>query len=164
MKNGSLITIKGPKGELVWTLVPEIDIDVSGDMLAVKLVKSTKKAAALWGLTRAHLHNMVEGVTKGFEKKLEIEGIGYRASMDGFNLSLTLGFSHPVHFEAPSGIQFKVEKNVITVSGIDKVLVGRVAAQIRTLKPPEPYKGKGIRYQGEIIRRKQGKRAVAAAA
>jgi len=115
---------------------------------------------ALWGLSRAILANLVKGVTEGYEKKLEIEGVGFRAAVQGNKLVMSLGFSHPVEIEAPPGIDFKVEKNVITVSGIDKELVGQVSADIRSRKKPEPYKGKGIRYQGEVIKIKAGKKAV----
>ncbi len=153
--------MKGPKGELKRNLVPEIDFDIGEKEVTAKIILKTKRSQALWGLYRALLQGMVEGVTKGFEKKLEIEGIGYKAVLDGGNLVFSLGFSHPVRFGAPSGIQFKVEKNVITVSGIDKELVGEIASRIRRLKPPEPYKGKGIHYQGEYIRRKTGKKATA---
>ncbi len=160
-KAGDILSVKGPKGELTLKLNPAVDVDISVAELSVKPALMTKKTPALWGLTRAVIQNMVDGVTKGFEKKLEIEGIGYRANLDGQNLLFSLGFSHPVRFEAPKGVQFKVEKNVITVSGIDKSLVGETSARIRNLKPPEPYKGKGIHYKGEVIRRKQGKKAVA---
>lgn len=164
-KDGPHILVKGPKGELGWKLNQAIDIVIEGKILTVKPVSlaKLKVAAALWGTTRALIQNMVDGVTRGFEKKLEIEGIGYRASLEGKTLQLSVGFSHPVRIEAPEGIQFKVEKNVITISGIDKVLVGEMAARIRRVKPPEPYKGKGIRYQGEVVRRKQGKKATASA-
>lgn len=162
--DGFNVSVKGPKGELSWKLNPAIGVEIEDKTLVVKPVLSAKKSAALWGTTRARIQNVVDGVTKGFEKKLEIEGIGYRAALEGNGLQLVLGFSHPVRFNAPNGIQLKVEKNVVTISGIDKDLVGETAARIRALKPPEPYKGKGIKYQGEIIRRKAGKKAVAAAA
>ncbi|MBU6415374.1 50S ribosomal protein L6 [Patescibacteria group bacterium] len=155
--------VKGPKGELRRNMVPEIDFDIGEKEITAKIILKTKRSQALWGLYRALLQGMVDGVTKGFEKKLEIEGIGYKAVLDGNNLVFSLGLSHPVRFDAPLGIQFKVEKNVITVSGIDKELVGEIAARIRRLKPPEPYKGKGIHYQGEHIRRKTGKKATATA-
>lgn len=122
-----------------------------------------KRLSALWGLERSLIANMIEGVHKGFEKKLEFEGIGYRANVEGDTLVMQLGFSHPVRLKAPPNIKFLVEKNVITVSGIDKGGVGEAASRIRAQKPPEPYQGKGIRYQGEIIRRKAGKKAVASA-
>ena len=161
-KNGRVLSVSGPKGMLSLNLMPEVDVAVEGDILSVKLIKKTKKSAAFWGLSRALISNMADGVSRGFEKKLEIEGIGYRAAMDGSNLQLSLGFSHPVRVEAPAGITLKTEKNIITISGIEKELVGNAAAGIRKLRPPEPYKGKGIRYVGEKIRRKAGKKAVAA--
>lgn len=160
-KSGRTLSVAGPKGTLSLNLRPEVDVAVQGNVLSVRLIKKTKKSAALWGLSRALISNMVAGVSRGFEKKLEIEGIGYRAAMDGNNLQLALGFSHPVKVEAPPGITLKTEKNTITISGVDKELVGNVAAGIRKLRPPEPYKGKGIRYAGEKIRRKAGKKAVA---
>lgn len=158
------IMVKGPKGELSWMLPREIAITIADSVLMLKAAAETKKTPALWGLSRAHIQNMVDGVTKGFEKKLEIEGIGYRVTSEGSSvLQFLLGFSHPIRFEAPAGIQLKADKNIITVFGIDKALVGEIAARIRSLRPPEPYKGKGIRYQGEVIRRKAGKKAVATA-
>ena len=122
----------------------------------------SKQTKAFWGLTRALLQNMVLGVKEGYEKKLEIEGLGFKAILEGQNLVLSVGFSHPVKIEAPEGIKFSVEKNIITVSGSDKELVGQTAANIRKVKKPEPYKGKGIKYAGEVIRRKVGKKAAAA--
>ncbi|MBI2640232.1 MAG: 50S ribosomal protein L6 [Candidatus Sungbacteria bacterium] len=164
-KDGSRVVVKGPKGELEWKLHSAIDVAIEDKNILVKPVSLTKlkTAAALWGTTRAQIQNMIDGVTRGFEKKLEIEGIGYRALLEGKTLQLSVGFSHPVRIEAPEGIQFKVEKNVITISGTDKILVGETAARVRRVKPPEPYKGKGIRYQGEVVRRKQGKKAVSSA-
>lgn len=160
---GNLVTVKGPKGELRREVHPDIQVVAGEKEIGVLPQRKSRKAGALWGLFRTLIANMVEGVTQGYEKKLEFEGIGFRASLEGNTLVMQLGFSHPVRFEPPQGIAFKIEKNVITVSGIDKELVGRVAAEIRSLKPPEPYKGKGIRYQGEVIRRKAGKKAVASA-
>ena len=157
------ILIKGPKGELKRQIAEEVRVEIKDSQLIVSPIVENKKANALWGLTRALLFNMVRGVTEGFEKVLEIEGVGYRAALEGNKLILSLGFSHPVEVETPEGISFAVDKNKIKVSGIDKELVGRVAANIRALKKPEPYKGKGIRYEGEVIRRKAGKKAVAAA-
>ncbi len=154
------VTVTGPKGTLSLTLRPEVGLQVEGKIVRVAPVRATRKTPAYWGLTRSLLARMVEGVSKGFERKLEIEGIGYRASLEGQSLLLALGFSHPVRMDAPAGIVFRVEKNAIIVSGIDAVLVGDVAAGIRRLRPPEPYKGKGIRYAGEVIRRKAGKKAV----
>lgn len=157
----NLITVKGPKGELSRELHPDIGVEIGEKEIIVTPRRQSKKAPALWGLSRAILANMLEGVSSGFEKKLEFEGVGYRASLEGGVLLMQLGFSHPVRFAAPEGISFSVEKNSIKVSGIDKELVGNTAASIRSLRPPEPYKGKGIRYSGEVIRRKAGKKAVA---
>ena len=157
------VLIKGPKGELKRDLHRDIAIEVKDNQIFVTPKKDTKKISALWGLTRSLVANMVDGVTRGFEKKLEFEGIGYRAQLDGDSLVMQLGFSHPVRFKIPAGIKFSVDKNLITIAGIDKELVGQVAARVRSQKPPEPYKGKGIRYQGEIIRRKAGKKAVTGA-
>lgn len=152
------VKFKGPKGELEFMLPKEIKAVLEGDELKVAPALNTKKSAALWGTSRAILANMVQGVKNGFEKKLEIEGIGYKAQLSGKNLVLNLGFSHPVNFLTPEGINITVEKNTITVSGISRELVGQVAANIRALKKPEPYKGKGIHYVGEVIRRKAGKK------
>jgi large subunit ribosomal protein L6 len=162
-KNGSLLSVQGEKGKLARTLIPEIDVEITNGVLTVKPVGTSRKTPALWGLYRALIQNMIDGVAKGFEKRLAIEGVGYRAALDGNNLTLALGFSHPVKFSAPEGIAFLVEKNTIIIKGIDKELVGETAAKIRHLKPPEPYKGKGIRYAGEVVRRKAGKKAVASA-
>lgn len=156
------VIVKGPKGELKREIRSEIKVVQEEDNLLIMPQKETKQTAALWGLTRALLANDLQGVAEGFEKKLEIEGVGYRANLEGQDLNLQLGFSHPVKMKAPEGIKFSVEKNVITIHGIDKGLVGQTAAKIRDLKPPEPYKGKGIKYAGEHIRRKLGKKAVGA--
>lgn len=160
---GNAVSVKGPKGEAVRKLHPDIKAEIKDGEILVAPARNSKKSPALWGLFRSLVANTVEGVSSGFEKKLEFEGIGYRVNVDGSHLVLSLGFSHPVRFAIPQGTKIVVEKNVITVSGIDKELVGETAARIRNLKPPEPYKGKGIRYRGEIIRRKAGKKAVAAA-
>lgn len=157
------IKIRGPKGELSCEIPPEIKIGAVKGQIFVSPKKQTKKTKALWGLTRALLNNVIEGVTKGYEKKLEIQGLGYRASLDGKDLVLQVGFTQPVKIKAPEGITFSVEKNIITIAGINKELVGEVAAKIRKIRPPEPYKGKGIRYLGEQVRRKAGKKAVTAA-
>ena len=159
----NLIVVKGKKGELTQKLIPEIGIEVKDKQIAVQKIKETKNSSALWGTFRALIANMIKGVNNGFEKKLIIEGIGYRAVLNGNKLVLSLGFSHPIEIEAPKGIEFKVEKNTIIISGPDKQLVGQVAANIRKQRKPEPYKGKGIRYENEIIRRKAGKKAVATA-
>lgn len=162
---GQQISIKGPKGELSREIRPEIKVEIKGKEIFVSPQIETKKTKAFWGTTRALLANMIKGVKEGYERKLEIEGLGFKASVESGapeNLILYVGFSHPVKIKAPKDIKFLVEKNVITVSGIDKELVGQIAAKIRKVKPPEPYKGKGIRYLGEQIRRKVGKRVVAA--
>lgn len=159
---GSKIFVKGPKGELERVVHPDMGVECGEKQLVVAVRRKSKKGSALWGLTRSIIANMIEGVSKGFEKKLEFEGVGYRANIEGSTLVMQLGFSHPVRLTAPAGVELKVEKNVITVIGFDKNVVGETAAKVRALKPPEPYKGKGIRYQGEVIRRKAGKKAVAA--
>ncbi|MEK7134816.1 MAG: 50S ribosomal protein L6 [Patescibacteria group bacterium] len=153
-----LIKVKGPKGELEYKIPRELKITLSENKLAVLPIVNSKKTPALWGTIRAVIANMISGVTNGFEKKLEIEGIGFKAQLQGDDLILNLGFSHPVIFKPPEGINISVEKNTITISGISLELVGQTAANIRALKKPEPYKGKGIHYAGEIIRRKAGKK------
>lgn len=154
------VSIQGPKGTLERQLHPDMAITVGEGEIAVTPARQTRRSGALWGLTRSLVANMVEGVTRGFEKKLEFEGIGYRANLELKSLVLQMGFTHPIRIEAPPGITFSLEKNVITISGPDKELVGNTAARIRRVRPPEPYKGKGIRYQGELIRRKAGKKAI----
>lgn len=162
---GDLITVKGPKGELSYTLKPKIKAELTGDQLVITRSSQDKPIRALHGLTRALLANMVTGVTTGFTKKLELVGTGYRARLAGTKLVLSLGFSHEIEFVPPAGIEIKVEgTNVIFVSGYDIQAVGQVAAVIRSYRKPEPYKGKGIRYAGEVVRRKAGKAAKAAAA
>lgn len=152
------VTVKGPKGELTKEFHPDMYITVEGDVLKVKRPSDEKFHKSLHGLTRTLLANMVEGVTKGFEKKLEINGVGYRAAKQGNKLVLTIGYSHPVEIEPKPGIEIEVPAPTrITVKGIDKQLVGEVAADIRAVRKPEPYLGKGIRYEGEHIRRKAGK-------
>ena len=158
---GQKVIISGPKGELFREIRPEIKVEVKGNQIFVSPQAETKKTKAFWGTSRAHLANMVQGVKEGYEKKLEIEGVGYKASVEGVDtIQLSVGFTKPTKIKAPKDIKFSVEKNVITVSGADIELVGLIAARIRKVRPPEPYKGKGIRYQGEIVRRKVGKRAV----
>ena len=158
---GSRVTVKGPKGTLEQDFVPHITVEVSDGMVIVSRPTDKPKDRALHGLTRALINNMVVGVTEGFERVLEIQGVGYRASLQGKNLHLALGFSHPVTVEPPAGIEFTLDgTTTIKVSGIDKQLVGQVAAQVRAWRKPEPYKGKGIRYQGEYVRRKVGKAGV----
>ena len=163
VQNNGEIRIKGVKGELVRVIHPDIGVTVSGEKILVTPVREGKKTSALWGLTRSLVANMVHGVQEEYKKELEFEGIGFRAAIESNILVLQLGFSHPVRFAPPQGINIAVQKNVIIVSGIDKEMVGETAARIRALKPPEPYKGKGIRYRGEVIRRKAGKKAVSGA-
>lgn len=158
---GQTLRVVGPKGENQLSVHPDIAPIVEGETLRVLIARPSRRGDALSGLFRSLIANMVTGVTEGFEKKLELEGIGFRVNLDGVALAMQLGFSHPVRFEPPDGISFRVEKNVITVSGTDKGLVGETAARIRAKKPVEPYKGKGIRYQGEVVRRKSGKKTAA---
>ncbi len=157
-------SFKGPKGEIHKLFHPAVSIEKKDDSLLVTLRAHSKSEKALLGTAASLVKNAINGVENGFEKKLEIEGIGYKAQLDGGNLVLSLGFTHPVRVPAPTGISFKVEKNVITINGVDKEKVGEIAAKIRDKKPPEPYKGKGIHYMGEVIRRKAGKKAVGTAA
>jgi len=161
--NGLDIEVKGPKGVLVMKAVEQIAIEIKENAIYLTPKKADLKSNALWGLTRTLVSNMIDGVTKGFEKKLEINGVGFKARVEGTKLILDVGLSHTVDIEAPKGIEFKVEKNVIIVTGIDKSLVGQISATIRKVKPPEPYKGKGIKYSTEIIKRKLGKKAAAGA-
>lgn len=152
------VRVKGPKGELTWTLPERIVVEQTDGMLKIEREKDDKQTKAFHGLTRAHLANMVTGVSDGFQKTLQIEGVGYRASMKGQALELTLGFSHPVSYPVPKGIEIQVESpTLLHVRGMDRQQVGQVAAEIRKLRPPEPYKGKGIRYSDERVRRKAGK-------
>jgi large subunit ribosomal protein L6 len=154
------VAVKGPKGELAQQLSTDMKVEQSDGTLTVERPTDRGEHRALHGLTRSLIANMVEGVTDGFEKRLEIQGVGYRAQLKGKNLELALGYSHPVAIEAPEGIEFEVpQPTEIVVRGIDKQLVGQVAADIRKRRPPEPYKGKGIRYRGEHVVRKVGKRA-----
>lgn len=156
------VVVRGPKGTLSLAIPTRYRIIQEERGMCVE-APAGRSRHALWGTVRALLYNIVEGVTKGWEKKLEIEGIGYSARLDAGNLILNVGFTHPVLIKPPEGIEFTVERNVITVRGIDKQRVGQIAAKIRSARKPEPYKGKGIRYQGEVVRRKAGKRAVGAA-
>lgn len=153
----NMITVKGPKGTLEKTLPTGINIDVEDNTIVVTRPNDLKRNRAMHGLTRTLVANMVEGVTNGYSKQLEINGVGYRAQKQGNKLVLSLGYSHPVEMEDPAGIESVVEGNKITISGIDKEKVGQFAAEIRFKRPPEPYKGKGIKYVDEVIRRKEGK-------
>lgn len=157
--NGSMVKIKGPKGELERHLVRGITAEVKDGKILVDLKGSGKQALSMHGTTRAILNNDVRGVKDGWSKQLELVGTGFRAEAAGSTLTLIVGYSHPVKIEAPKGISFKVEKLVVTVEGIDREIVGQVAANIRAVRPPEPYKGKGIKYVDEVIRRKAGKAA-----
>lgn len=157
-------TVKGPKGELVATFLPIVSIELTDGVATVSRQDDSIKARAAHGLTRQLLSNMIIGVSEGFVKRLEMKGVGYRAATEGDKkIVLSVGFSHPVPLEAPEGVTFKVEKNIIVISGIDKQSVGQIAAKIREVRPPEPYKGKGIMYLGEKVRRKAGKAAKAGA-
>ena len=154
------VTVNGPKGELTQTISPAMKVDQENGTLTVERPTDRGDHRALHGLTRSLIANMVEGVTDGFEKRLEIQGVGYRARLQGKSLELALGYSHPVSMPAPEGIEFEVpQPTEVVVRGIDKQLVGETAARVRKQRPPEPYKGKGIRYSGEYVRRKVGKRA-----
>ena len=159
--SGNMITVKGPKGTLLFAHHHDVAVKKAESEMTVEVVGTSKKAAGIWGTTVILLSNMIEGVTKGFEKKLELNGVGYRMAVQGNKLNMALGFSHPVNVDVPEGLEAKVEGNVLTVSGIDKQKVGQFAAIVRKLKPVEPYKGKGFRYVGEIVRRKEGKKATA---
>ncbi len=156
--NGNTVSVKGPKGEMTRTFDPNMKIELKDSQITITRPDSTAYNA-MHGLTRALIHNMVVGVTEGFKRNLEIEGVGYRAELQGKNLVLSLGFSHPVPFPPPAGITFIVDKaqHAFSIEGPDKEMVGEVAAKIRAIRPPEPYKGKGIHYAGERVRRKAGK-------
>lgn len=161
----SLVTVKGPKGTLQREFSKDLTIEIVENTIVITKKQDLQYVRALHGLTRNLIANMIEGVTKGFEKKLEIIGVGYRAQPNKNKISMTLGFSHPVEYTAPDGIEFKMDtelKNVLVVSGIDNQVVGEVAAKIRSYRKPEPYKGKGIRYLGEYVPKKAGKAAATA--
>ena len=156
---GSTLSVKGPKGTLSLAMRDEISYDISADGISVQPANDTKAARAFWGMQRTLVSNLVEGVTAGFTKTLEITGVGYRASASGQKLKLQLGYSHDVDFDVPEGIEVKTPDNTtIHITGIDRQKVGQVAAEIRRWRKPEPYKGKGIRYRGEFIFRKEGKK------
>lgn len=156
--DGTTVSVRGPKGELSREIVPEMKIEQSEGVLQVVRPSDQPRYRALHGLTRALIANMVKGVSEGFQKTLEIQGVGYRAQMEGKNLVLALGYSHPVNVAPPDGIEFEVDgTSKVVVKGVDKQAVGQAAADVRKIRPPEPYKGKGIRYEGEYVRRKAGK-------
>jgi len=158
--DNNLVTVKGPKGELSFQFNNDIEVSVSATEVAVKRPNDTKEMKTLHGTTRALINNMVKGVSEGFTKKLEINGVGYRAALQGKTLVVSAGYSHTVEKEIPAGLEVKLPKNtIIEISGVDKQLVGQFAADIRDIRKPEPYKGKGIKYDYETIRRKEGKTA-----
>ena len=157
--DGQRVAVKGPKGQLAYSAPEEIRVAQEGGQLTFTPTSDSQRAGAMWGLSRTLVNNMVDGVTKGFEETLELVGVGYRAAMKGKNLSLQLGFSHDIDFPPPEGITFASAKPTeIKIAGIDKQMVGETAARIRRIRPPEPYKGKGVRYAGETVRRKEGKK------
>ena len=159
---GEIVTVKGPKGELSERIRSNITVKIEGNILTCSKSDETKESKSLHGLSRSLIANMVEGVTKGFVKRLEIIGVGYKANVQGSKLVLNLGFSHPIEIKTPEGITFELDKdkkNILSVSGISKQQVGEIAAKIRSYRKPEPYKGKGIRYEGEHVARKAGKTA-----
>ena len=157
--DGQTVKVKGPKGELSVKLVPQVSASIGDGSIQVLPREGVERGPQMWGLSRTLVNNLVNGVTSGFTQKLEIQGVGYRAAVQGKVLNLQLGFSHDVPYAIPPGITIVTEKpTMISVSGIDKQLVGQVAAEIRSYRPPEPYKGKGVRYEGEYVRRKEGKK------
>ena len=160
VKSGNVVTVKGPKGELTRALHPEMQINVEAGVINVTRPSDAKEHRSLHGLTRTLLNNMVVGVTEGYKKELEVNGVGYRVAKEGKNLNMTLGYSHPVIMPEIDGITIECPTpNKIIISGIDKQVVGQFAAEVREKRPPEPYKGKGVKYAGEVIRRKEGKTA-----
>lgn len=159
---GDMVTIQGKGGTLSLSRLPEVRVTVAHPLVVVERERDSLEGRANWGTMRALIQNAVAGVHEGFKKTLALEGVGYRAALEGNALVLHLGFSHPITFVPPHGITLGVVKNLITVAGVDKALVGRIAAEIRALKKPEPYKGKGIRYENEVIRRKAGKKVASA--
>ncbi|MBU3925493.1 50S ribosomal protein L6 [Patescibacteria group bacterium] len=161
---GKEVHVKGSKGELSLIVDTAIGIEMKDKEINLSIGENTKENKSIWGTTRMLIDNMIKGVTEGFEKRLEIQGIGFKAVLQGKNkIILSVGFTHPVELIAPEGVEFKLDKNIIIVSGIDKQKVGQITAEIRASKPPEPYLGKGIRYVGEVVKRKAGKKVVAAA-
>ncbi|HTS89144.1 MAG TPA: 50S ribosomal protein L6 [Gemmatimonadales bacterium] len=155
---GQTLSVKGPKGELSRAFHPEMTLAVQGEQVVVTRPSDEARHKALHGLTRTLVQNMMDGVAKGFQKTLEIQGVGFKAEPRPYGLQLALGFSHPVEYKAPTGIKFTVDNNtIVKIEGADKEMVGQVAAEIRSLRKPEPYKGKGVRYLGEVVRRKAGK-------
>ena len=160
--DGKKVSVKGPKGSLELLINQVMKAEIEDNAIKVTVEKKVKNSSALWGLTRVLVSNMVEGVTNGYEKKLELQGVGYRMALQGKKLNMALGYSHPVEVDLPEGLEAKIEKNILTISGIDKQQVGQFAASVRSLRKVEPYKGKGFRYVDEVVKRKVGKKAVAA--
>ena len=157
--DGGMIVVKGKNGELSTSLHSDVELSVADNVATLKPARDTRQAKALWGTMRSNLNNMVVGVTEGFTRKLEINGVGYRAAMQGNKLVLSLGFSHPVEMEVPAGLKVAVENNTsITITGADKQLLGQFASEVRAKRPPEPFKGKGVKYAEEYIVRKEGKK------
>jgi large subunit ribosomal protein L6 len=157
--DGTLVTAKGPRGTLSFNVHELVSVAIEGGNVVVSPVNDSKQSRSLWGMTRTMIANMVEGVTKGFERTLELVGVGYRAAMKGNDLELSLGYSHPIIYKAPQGVTFAVAKPTeIKIAGNDKQELGQICSEIRKYRPPEPYKGKGVRYQGETVRRKEGKK------
>jgi len=162
---GTELVVKGPKGELKQALHPHVTVVINGTSVTTQVANGeNKRDRALWGTFSSIIENMIEGVTKGFKRQLEVNGVGFKASLKGADLKLEVGFSHPIEVKPLAGIKFSVEKNIVTVEGIDKQLVGEMAAIVRRVRKPEPYKGKGIKYVEETLRRKAGKTAAKAAA
>lgn len=162
--NDVVLEFSGKEGKLSVKILPFISVELKDGQIAVGLNQNTKQGRANWGTMASLIKNAIQGVAEGFNKALELEGIGFKASMEGANLVLNVGFTHPVKFTPPEGIKISVEKGVIKIAGANKALVGEAAAKIRKIYPPEPYKGKGIRYQGEVVRRKAGKKVAGAGA
>lgn len=157
--DGSFVVVKGPLGELRRRLHKDVNVEIEDKKVQIVPVLKTPRVAALWGTYASHVRNMIQGVNKAHEKKLIVEGVGYRANVEGDNLKLLVGFSHPVELEIPKDVEVSVEKNTIIIKGVDKETVGQFASEVRAVRKPEPYKGKGIRYADEVVRRKQGKKA-----
>ncbi|MDO9262965.1 MAG: 50S ribosomal protein L6 [Desulfosalsimonadaceae bacterium] len=155
----NVLSVQGEKGTLTRTIHPDVRLNIDNAFLTVSIDLMDKKTRSLWGMTRALISNMVTGVSKGFERDLEINGIGYRAELKGNNIEFNLGYSHPIDFPLPEGISAKIDKNIIKLIGVDKELLGYTASTMRALRPPEPYKGKGVKYAEEHIQRKAGKTA-----
>lgn len=160
---GEKITVKGPLGEISRDFKDDIEIKIEDNVITLTPRRNSKPVVSLWGTYGSHLQNMIDGVTKGFEKKLVVEGVGFKVQLEGNKIVFGLGFSHPVNIDIPDGIKVEIEKNTISIKGVDKEEVGSFSAKIRDLKKPEPYKGKGIRYENEVVRRKEGKKAATTA-